>query len=99
MEEHSNWYVYKITYPNGKIYVGMDHSQLACPWGYVGSSYNKQLIDDCNEWRLSNKEWNLNQEILFESKTCTLKELRRIEHEKIIEYNSTNPLIGYNQRT
>ena len=99
MDKHSNWYVYKITYPNGKIYVGMDFSQIACPWGYVGSSYNKRLFEDCEKWRETDRSWNIKQEILFQSKTCTKEELRKIEHEKIKEYKATDPAIGYNQRT
>jgi len=97
--EHSNWYVYKVTYPNGKIYVGMDFSKYSCPWLYIGSSHNKKLRNDCEEWRLKNGSWNIKQTILFESRTCTRKELRKTEHEMIKKYNSNNPDIGYNQRT
>lgn len=96
---HANWYVYKITFPNGKIYIGIDYSEQACPWQYLGSSSNKQLQIDCHHFRQQHKQWVIKQEILFESTTCTKAQLRQIEHEKILYYQATNPDIGYNLRS
>lgn len=96
---HANWYVYKITYPNGKIYIGIDFSKTPCPWQYLGSSTNQQLQIDCDNWRKKYNSWEIQQEILFESTTCTVSELRKIEQEQIIAHQANHPKIGYNLRT
>jgi hypothetical protein len=98
-KQHENWYVYKITYPNGKIYVGVDWGKLAIPWNYVGSSKNPQLKIDCDSYRENSQKWMIEQEILFESWTCSKKEILKIEHEMILKYQATSPEVGYNLRS
>jgi hypothetical protein len=69
--------VYKITYPNGKIYVGMD---LAGTLLYFGSpSAGAQIASDLglDGHRL---EMTIRKEILWESETATDAEVpRRVE--------------------
>ena len=104
MEKHTNWYIYKITYPNGKIYIGQVYKTKAdrdtvVPWLYIGSSKNPDLISDCKEWMMKKEVGCLKQEILFQSTTCTRKELKTQEREWIKKLGATDPKTGYNQRT
>jgi hypothetical protein len=85
--------VYKITYPNGKIYVGMD---LTGTLLYMGSpSAYKQIAADLelDEHRF---DLALRKEILWESETATDVEVRAMEVKLIRETGANNPDIGYN---
>src|ERR1700693_677989 len=85
--------VYKITYPNGKIYVGMD---LTGSIGYFGSPHSPSIeLDFPPEQR---RDFTIRKEILWESQTATDSEVRTKENEFIIELQSSNPAIGYNKR-
>jgi hypothetical protein len=86
--------VYKITYPNGKIYVGMD---LTGTLLYFGSpSAHEQIAADLDldGHRL---ELTLHKEILWESETATDAEVRAMEVRLIREHRSNDPAIGYNR--
>jgi hypothetical protein len=86
--------VYKITYPNGKIYVGMD---LTGTLLYFGSpSAHEQIAADLGlaGHRL---ELTLRKEILWESETATDGEVRAMEIRLIREHRSNDPAIGYNR--
>jgi hypothetical protein len=86
--------VYKITYPNGKIYVGMDLTGTAL---YMGSpSAYEQICADL-ELEPGQFELTLRKEILWESETATDAEVRAKEKEKIRETGANNPAIGYNK--
>ena len=98
-KKHEHWYVYKITYPNQKIYIGVDWGQKAVPWGYIGSPTNPQLKIDCDGYRKTYQSWQLKQEILFESWTCSKEEILNIEHEMILYYHATDSAVGYNLRS
>lgn len=84
--------IYKITYPNGKIYIGKD---LTDSINYFGSA-NSRLIekDFTREQRKDSTKW---KEKLQELETATDEEVSRKEIEYIKYYNSNNPSIGYNQ--
>ncbi|HME77405.1 MAG TPA: hypothetical protein VKI00_17685 [Mycobacterium sp.] len=70
--------VYKITYPNGKIYVGMDLTGSAL---YMGSpSAYAQIVADL-ELEPGCFELTLRKEILWECETATDDEVRKIEKE------------------
>ena len=82
-----------ITYPNGKIYVGMDLTGTAL---YMGSpsAYEQILADlelDPNRLKLT-----LCKEILWESETATDAEVRAMEMKLIRETGANDPAIGYN---
>ena len=84
--------IYKIIYPNNKIYIGKDFTNSI---NYFGSA-NSELIskDFCDEAR---KSFTITREILFESDTLEDKDINILEVEFILKYESNNPLIGYNQ--
>lgn len=84
--------IYKITYPNGKIYVGKD---LTYSINYFGSA-NSQLISK-DFTREQSKDFTIRKEIIWESETATNKEVKSKEVELIRFFNSNNPEIGYNQ--
>jgi hypothetical protein len=83
--------VYKITYPNGKIYVGMD---VTGAMSYFGSpSAKKRIAADLAEHRL---DLTVRKEILWESEIATDKEVRDMERYYIQQTGANNPAIGYN---
>jgi hypothetical protein len=87
--------VYKITYPNGKIYVGMDLTGTPLYFGSP-SAYERICADlDLEGHRI---ELTLRKEILWESETATDAEVRAKEIELIREHRSNDPAIGYNVR-
>ena len=71
--------IYKITYPNGKIYVGMDLTNTTL---YLGSSSVRYLIaaDFTEEQR---RDFKIRKKILWESDTATDSEVRQKEIEYI----------------
>jgi hypothetical protein len=85
--------VYKITYPNGKIYVGMD---LTGSLLYLGSpSAHKRIAADL-ELDPRRVDLTLRKEILWECETASDAEVRKKELELIRETGANNPEIGYN---
>lgn len=85
--------VYKITYPNGKIYVGMD---LIGNCSYFGSPSEKakELINaELAEYRL---DLTVRKEILWESESAIDAEVRAMENRLIKETGANNPAVGYN---
>lgn len=84
--------IYKITYPNGKIYIGKD---LVDTLNYYGSADSKLIEKDFT--REQHKDFSIRKEILFESENITDKEINQREVEFINKYQSNNPEIGYNQ--
>ncbi|WLR51011.1 GIY-YIG nuclease family protein [Bacillus tianshenii] len=84
--------IYKITYPNGKIYIGKDSTDSI---NYFGSASSKLIEQDFS--REERNSFTITKEILWESETATDKEVNLKEVEYIKHYNSNNPAIGYNQ--
>jgi len=84
--------IYKITYPNGKIYIGKD---LTDSINYFGSANSKLITKDFT--REERRDFTIRKEILWESETATDKEVNRKEIEYIKYYESNNPSIGYNR--
>ncbi len=82
--------IYKITYPNGKIYIGKDLTDTITYFGSV----NSELVakDFTDEER---KDFTIRKEILMESENEN--EINENESKFILEYGSNNPEIGYNQ--
>ena len=82
---------YKITYPNGKIYVGMD---LTGSLLYVGTpSARQQIADDLDAHRF---DLTLRKQIHWESETATDAEVRVMEAklaQTIPRLGATNRLI------
>lgn len=84
--------IYKITYPNGKIYVGKD---LTNSINYFGSADSNLIAKDFT--REQRRHFTITKEILWESETASDKDVNQKEVEFIISLESNNPEIGYNQ--
>jgi hypothetical protein len=84
--------VYKITYPNGKIYIGKD---LTDSINYFGSASSDLIAKDFS--RAERQVFTITREILWESETASDSEVNAKEIELIREYRSNDPEVGYNQ--
>lgn len=84
--------VYKITYPNGKIYVGQDRTDSIA---YFGSPDSALVAKDFT--REHRRRFTVTKEILWESATATPAELNQKEVELIAALRSNDPTVGYNQ--
>ena len=84
--------VYKVTFPNGKIYVGSDMTDT---FSYFGTPSAKMRIaaDLTREHYL---DLTIRKEILWESATATRSELVKKENEFIVALEANNPALGYN---
>ena len=84
--------IYKITYPNGKIYVGKD---LTDSINYFGSADSKLIERDFS--REERRNFTIRKEILWESETASEADVNAKEVEFIRAFGSNDPSIGYNQ--
>jgi hypothetical protein len=84
--------IYKITYPNGKIYIGKD---LTDTLNYFGSANSHLIEGDFS--REEQCDFTIRKEILWESATATDTEVNRKEVECILSVRSNDPSIGYNR--
>ena len=82
--------IYKIIYPNGKIYIGKD---LTGTLTYFGSVNSELVAHDFTKEQ--QRDFSIRKEILMESEDAD--EINRCESKFILEYQSNNPAIGYNQ--
>lgn len=64
--------IYKITYPNGKIYIGKD---LTNTLNYFGSASSKLIEKDFT--REQQKDFTIRKEILWESDTASDSEVNK----------------------
>lgn len=85
--------VYKITWPNGKIYVGSD---LTDDVAYFGSP-SRGAIETDFPTRESRRHMTITREILWESTTASDSEVRRAERAFIELMRSNDPTVGYNR--
>jgi len=85
--------IYKITYPNGKIYIGQDRTDSI---GYFGSP-DSSLIDN-DFTKEQRRDFTIRKEIIWESDIASDSEVTRKENELIRAFKSNDPAIGYNQR-
>lgn len=84
--------IYKITYPNGKIYIGQD---LTDSINYFGSADSKVIEKDFT--REERRNFTITKEILLESEDATESQVNEKELEYIKKYRSNNPDVGYNR--
>jgi hypothetical protein len=84
--------IYKITNPNGKIYISKD---LTDSINYFGSADSKLIEKDFN--REQRRDLTIRREILWESEAASDKEVNLQEVEYITSLKSNDPAIGYNQ--
>ena len=84
--------IYKITYPNGKIYIGKD---LTDSINYFGSADSKLIEKDYT--REQRRDFTIRKEIIWESETANDQEVNQKELEFINFHRANDPTIGYNQ--
>ena len=83
--------IYKITYPNGKIYIGQDRTDDV---NYFGSAKSELIAKDFT--REERRDFIIRKEILWESENATFQEVTQKEIEFIRTYKSNDSEIGYN---
>ena len=88
-----NSIVYKHTFPNGKVYIGITKMSPKQRWGNQGKGYyhNKEMWEAIKKYGWN----NIHHEILYEN--MTTEEADRLEKELIKKYDSLNPQKGYNK--
>ena len=84
--------IYKITYPNGKIYVGQDRTNSI---NYFGSASDALIAADFTP--AQRRTFTLTREVLWESDTASRSEINAMELHFIRLLNANLPDIGYNQ--
>jgi hypothetical protein len=84
--------VYKITYPNGKIYVGQD---LTDSINYFGSASSELIARDFT--REQRARFTVTREILWQSTDATNEEISKKEVEFIVGLRANDPAVGYNR--
>jgi hypothetical protein len=83
--------IYRITYPNGKIYIGQDITDTI---RYFGSPSKARMEADFT--RDQRRSFTITRDILWESETATNQEVTAMEMKLIRDYRSNDPDIGYN---
>ena len=84
--------IYKITYPNGKIYVGKD---LTGTLNYFGSASSQLIARDFSPEEM--RDFTVRKEILWESVSASDSEVNRKEVEFITQLRANDPTVGYNR--
>ena len=84
--------IYKITYPNGKIYIGKD---LTGTLNYFGSADSTIIEKDFSE--SEQDDFTIRKQLLRRSETASEREVNLMEVEFIKKFESNNPAIGYNR--
>lgn len=85
-------YVYKITYPNSKIYVGLDMTDSA---NYFGSADSALIAADFTTEEL--QDFTIRREILWRSAGAGRAEVSAREVEYIVALRANDPAVGYNR--
>lgn len=93
---HKPYKIYKLTLPNGKVYIGQTSLLLSQRWGSSGAHYQKVNSDLYNDivafgWK------NVQKEVIDEADTK--EESLALERKYILEHDATNPERGYNIQT
>lgn len=86
--------IYKITYPNGKIYIGKDMTNSI---NYFGSADDSPIALDFSEDQ--RRRFTVTRDVIWASEDATLQEVNRREVELILLHQSNDPEIGYNRWT
>lgn len=87
---------YKVTWPNGKIYVGSDMTDSIAYFGSPSAAAKAAIradFPDCDQRR----RMTVTREILWESETASDAEVRRVEMQCIRLLGGNDPAIGYNR--
>ena len=85
--------IYRITYPNGKIYIGQDVTDSI---NYFGSASSALIAKDFT--REERYSFTIIRDILWESEDADQKVVNEMERRAIVEFRANDPAIGYNLR-
>lgn len=92
-ERKFQFVVYKITFPNGKIYIGKDIGHNGHTIRYFGSWDAERVEADFTKEEL--RDFTLRREIIFEGNDKA--EVGRREMQLIVELGANDPDRGYNR--
>ena len=84
--------IYKITYPNGKIYIGQDRTDTIT---YFGSADAASIARDFT--REQRRDFTIRREILWESETASDAAVYAKEVELIRAHRANDSAVGYNR--
>ena len=84
--------IYRVTYPNGKIYIGQDRTDDI---NYFGSADSDLIAGDFT--REDRRSFTVTRDVLWESETASDSEVSRKEVELIREHRSNDSTVGYNR--
>ena len=93
--------VFKVTFPNNKIYVGSDTALSARLdyFKYFGSPRKAKpdMLSDLEEFLSGSKAYVLKKEILYSCENITVGEILQLEQKFIKSLDAKNPSVGYNR--
>ncbi len=84
--------IYRITYPNGKIYIGQDRTDDI---NYFGSAEGALIEEDFTPEQ--RRSFTVTKDILLEIEDIEISELNQLEIQFIKFYESNDPAKGYNR--
>lgn len=84
--------IYKIAYPNGKIYIGKDMTDSI---NYFGSADSSLIAADFTAGQ--RRSFIVTREVLWESTSAPLREINQMEIHYIRQYRANDPAVGYNR--
>ena len=84
--------VYRITSPNGKIYVGKD---LTDTINYFGGADSRLIAADFNQEQ--RQSFTITRDVLWASETATDHEVNAVEVRFIVQLRANDPQVGYNR--
>lgn len=84
--------IYKITYPNGKIYIGQDRTDTLTYFGSVNSAL---VAADFNPQEQA--DFSIRKQVLWYKKEASRKEITQKEQEFILGLGANDPSVGYNR--
>jgi predicted GIY-YIG superfamily endonuclease len=85
-------YIYLITYPNGKIYIGQDRTDDI---NYFGSAHSDTIAKDFT--RQQRKDMTIRKQVVWDKRNTTIQELNKAERRWIKRLRSNDPAVGYNR--
>ena len=93
--------VFKITFPNGKIYVGSDTASTARLdyFKYFGSPQKakSKMLNEMGEYLDGTRTYSLKKEILHAEENVRVGDILQIEQKFIKVLNAKDPRVGYNR--
>jgi len=84
--------IHKITYLNGKIYVGQDRTDTLTYFGSVNSQLVAADFDPDQQF-----DFTIRKQIVWYRKEASRTETTQKEQEFILKFQANNPSVGYNR--